>query len=107
MKLSLLLAWCTFVRGLVPPSATNTPPSRGSALAIHDPHVWLEGIHGLSSLLTAEGPEIEGAGAPVGPIAAATIAVSGYAFEAGKERDEIFRKTLVARFEKQGSMRQF
>ena len=64
MRRAVLALACASARGLVPPSLP--PPRRASALAVHDPTAWLDA---LSSLLSAEGPEIEGAGAPVGPIA--------------------------------------
>ena len=99
MRRAVLALACASARGLVPPSLP--PPRRASALAVHDPTAWLDA---LSSLLSAEGPEIEGAGAPVGPIAAATIAVSGYTFEARKARASFDRKQLIARFDKQEAL---
>ena len=54
-----LLLLSTFAHGLRPPTSRVAPATRRSALP------------DLASLLLAEGPEIEGASAPVGPIAAA------------------------------------
>ena len=71
-----LLLLSAFAHGLRPPPTRVAPATRRRALP------------DLASLLLAEGPEIEGASAPVGPIAAAIIAVSGYTFEARKARSE-------------------
>ena len=83
-----LLLLSTFAHGLRPPPTRVAPATRRSA--------WLD-----LSLLLAEGPEIEGASAPVGPIAAAIIAVSGYTFEARKARSEELSRELSRRFKEE------
>ena len=85
-RLLLLLA---VAHGLRPPPTRVVPATLRSALP------------DLVSLLLAEGPEIEGASAPVGPIAAAIIAVSGYTFEARKARSEELSRELSRRFKEE------
>ena len=85
-RLLLLLA---VAHGLPPPPTRVAPATLRSALP------------DLVSLLLAEGPEIEGASAPVGPIAAAIIAVSGYTFEARKARSEELSRELSRRFKEE------
>ena len=88
MMTARLLLLSTFAHGLRPPPTRVAPATRRSA--------WLD-----LSLLLAEGPEIEGASAPVGPIAAAIIAVSGYTFEARKARSEELSRELSRRFKEE------
>ena len=84
-----LLVLSALAEGLLPPPTRVAPATRRSALP------------DLVSLLLAEGPEIEGASAPVGPIAAAIIAVSGYTFEARKARSEELSRELSRRFKEE------
>ena len=84
-----LLLLSVVAEGLLAPTSCVAPATRRSALP------------DLASLLLAEGPEIEGASAPVGPIAAAIIAVSGYTFEARKARSEELSRELSRRFKEE------
>ena len=84
-----LLVLSVLAHGLRPPTSRVAPATRRSALP------------DLVSLLLAEGPEIEGASAPVGTIAAAIIAVSGYTFEARKARSEELSRELSRRFKEE------
>ena len=89
MMAARLLLLCVVAEGLLPPTSRVAPATRRRALP------------DLVSLLLAEGPEIEGASAPVGPIAAAIIAVSGYTFEARKARSEELSRELSRRFKEE------
>ena len=84
-----ILLLSALAHGLRPPTSRVAPATLRSALP------------DLASLLLAEGPEIEGASAPVGPIAAAIIAVSGYTFEARKARSEELSRELSRRFKEE------
>ena len=84
-----ILLLSALAEGLLAPTTRVAPATLRSALPE------------LASLLLAEGPEIEGASAPVGPIAAAIIAVSGYTFEARKARSEELSRELSRRFKEE------
>ena len=84
-----LLLLSALAEGLLAPTSRVAPATRCRALP------------DLVSFLLAEGPEIEGASAPVGPIAAAIIAVSGYTFEARKARSEELSRELSRRFKEE------